>query len=159
PPGKYLVVTRNYGQEIPSERLAEGDILAREGERGIVEEIVKPGSHRINPYAFHFGRDQSGKPIFLDFVVVHANEVGVRTSKMGKNPQTLPPPEGGRGRYVMPKGYRGVQEEVLPPGDYYPNPYVETITPVEVRSHTVELIDIEFPSADGFILKPQVFVE
>jgi hypothetical protein len=39
------------------------------------------------------------------------------------------------------------------------NPYVETISPVEVRSHRVELTDITFPSRDGFILKPQVVVE
>ena len=35
----------------------------------------------------------------------------------------------------------------------------ETITPVEVRSHRAELTDIEFPSRDGFILKPHVMVE
>ena len=44
-------------------------------------------------------------------------------------------------------------------GTYYLNPYVETITPVEVRSHRAELTDIEFPSQDGFILKPHVMVE
>src|SRR5207244_3971996 len=50
-------------------------------------------------------------------------------------------------------------QETERPGTYYLNPYVETITPVEVRSHRVELRDIEFPSRDGFLLKPFVLVE
>jgi hypothetical protein len=33
------------------------------------------------------------------------------------------------------------------------------IVPVDVRSHRVQLSDIQFPSRDGFILKPQVLVE
>ena len=59
----------------------------------------------------------------------------------------------------MPDGYRGVQQQTCPAGTYYLNPYVESITPVEVRSHRVRLRDIEFPSRDGFIMKPQVVVE
>jgi regulator of protease activity HflC (stomatin/prohibitin superfamily) len=48
---------------------------------------------------------------------------------------------------------------IVPNGTYYLNPFVETITPVEVRIHRVELTDIEFPSRDGFIIKPHVLVE
>jgi hypothetical protein len=59
----------------------------------------------------------------------------------------------------VPDGYRGVQLQTCPAGTYYLNPYVESITPVEVRSHRVRLRDIEFPSRDGFIMKPQVVVE
>jgi len=44
-------------------------------------------------------------------------------------------------------------------GTYYLNPYVKAITTVKVRSHRVELSDIEFPSRDGFILRPHVLVE
>ena len=62
-------------------------------------------------------------------------------------------------RYVVPDGYRGVQETVVSNGSYYINPYVEAITPVEVRSHRAELSDIEFPSRDGFSLKPHVMIE
>src|SRR5262249_29251745 len=61
--------------------------------------------------------------------------------------------------YVVPPGFRGVQKDPLPPGTYYVNPYIKEITPVEVRSHRVELTDMEFPSRDGFILKPHVLVE
>src|SRR5207245_2459367 len=93
-----------------------------------------------------------------DAVEVRTDQVGVRTLKVGKDPAQLAP-DPAWGHYVVPGGFRGVQMDPVPPGTYYLNPYVETITPVEVRSHRVELADIEFPSRDGFILKPHVFVE
>src|SRR5690349_18618879 len=55
PTGKCLVLTRNYGSEIPKERLLHGDILARGGfeskdaeevERGILRDPLLPGSYR-----------------------------------------------------------------------------------------------------------------
>jgi regulator of protease activity HflC (stomatin/prohibitin superfamily) len=51
-----------------------------------------------------------------------------------------------------------VQEKAVPPGDYYINPYVESIVPVDTRSHPVEFDDIKFPSRDGFEIKPHVLV-
>ena len=82
----------------------------------------------------------------------------MRTLKTGKDPRSLQP-DADRGHYLVPNGYRGIQQSTVPPGTYYINPYVEQITPIEVRSHRVRLTDIEFPSRDGFILKPQVVVE
>ena len=65
---------------------------------------------------------------------------------MGRDPQLIPDAER-LSRYVVPAGYRGVQQDIVPPGTYYLNPYVETITPSrDVRSHRVELSDIAFPS-------------
>jgi hypothetical protein len=84
--------------------------------------------------------------------------VGVRTLKTGKDPKDLPP-EKRKSPYVVPAGYRGVQEEIVPNGTHYINTFHEIITPVEVGSHITELTDIEFPSRDGFILKPHVLVE
>lgn len=159
PAGKCLVRTRNYGRPIPAERLAQGDILAGDGERGIVEEWWGPGNYRINPYAYKYE--------IFEAVHVRDNQVGVRTRKVGKDPTDLPVAkepgkplgEHGRGSYVVPAGYWGVQKDLVPPGPYYINPYVETITPVDVRAHQVELTDIEFPSGDGFLLHPHVRVE
>ncbi|HEX5269161.1 MAG TPA: SPFH domain-containing protein, partial [Gemmataceae bacterium] len=149
-PGTCLVLTRKAGRPIPPDRLAAGDVLAGDGERGVVAEVLKPGSHRINPYVY----DMQEVP----YVSVTLEQVGVRTSKVGKDSKDLPAGPV-RGRYVVPHGYRGVEEEVLPPGDYYINPFVHSITPVEVRSHRAELTDIVFPSRDGFTLKPHVVVE
>jgi regulator of protease activity HflC (stomatin/prohibitin superfamily) len=150
PPGKCLVLTRMYGADIPAERLAKGDILAREGERGIIGEVKLPGSYRLNPYAYKWEK--------VDAVEIGEDQVGVRILKVGKDPRTLPV-DPNRTRYVVPEGYRGVQETVVRNGTYYLNPYVESITPVEVRSHRAELSDIEFPSRDGFNLRPHVMIE
>jgi regulator of protease activity HflC (stomatin/prohibitin superfamily) len=159
PPGKCLVLTRKYGSEIPKERLARGEILARgsfeakereDVERGILRDPLGPGSYRINPHAYVHQT--------VDAVEVKTDQVGVRTLKIGKDPGQLAP-DPAWGHYVVPGGFRGVQMDPVPPGTYYLNPFVETITPVEVRSHRVELSDIEFPSRDGFILKPHVLVE
>jgi hypothetical protein len=150
PKDQCLVLTRLYGKEIPHDRLAQGDILAGEGERGIVKDVLGPGSYRLNPHAYSW--------IQVKAIEVRGDQVGVKCLKVGKDPRTLPP-DPQRSAYVVPEGYRGVQETLATSGTYYVNPYVETIIPVEVRSHRVELTDIQFPSRDGFILKPQVLVE
>jgi regulator of protease activity HflC (stomatin/prohibitin superfamily) len=59
---------------------------------------------------------------------------------------------------VVPEGYRGVQEKPLSNGTHYVNPYVKQIAPVNVGNSRVELTDIEFPSRDGFTLKPHIIV-
>ncbi len=150
PPGQCLVLTRQFGTPIPPERLAAGDILAGEGERGIVAEVLTPGSYRLNPYAYTWKA--------VPAVEIGFNQVGVRTLKVGKDPNTLPAGQR-RSPYVVPAGYRGVQQEPVASGTHYVNPFVETITPVEVASHIVEFKDIKFPSRDGFLLNPVVQVE
>ena len=153
PPGQCLVKVRKFGDPLPpGETLAsedENDPL--KGTRGVLRQVLGPGSYRINPYAYNVS--EKGK-----FVEVKANSVGVRTLKVGKDPTELTAAEWPE-HYVVPDGYRGVQKETMPPGTYYINPYVESIHTVEARSHRVKLTDIEFPSRDGFLLKPGVVVE
>lgn len=149
PAGKVLVLTRMYGAPIPPERLAAGDFLAQDGERGIVADVLRPGKQRINPYAYTWKLE--------DAVEVGAGEVGVLTLKAGKDPADLPP-DPKRGPYVVPEGYRGVQDKPLSGGTYYVNPYVKSIARVDTRSHQAEFTDIEFPSKDGFHIKPHVTV-
>jgi regulator of protease activity HflC (stomatin/prohibitin superfamily) len=154
PNGQCAVLTRKFGKEIPPERLAVvGNFLADstpgQEERGIVREVLQPGDHRINPFAYDVQ--------MVPAVEVKTEQVGVRTLKVGDDPAMLPADKG-KGRYTVPPGYRGVQAEPVPSGTYYLNPYVEEILPVEVRSHRVEFTDIEFPSKDGFSLRPHVLV-
>jgi hypothetical protein len=149
-----IVLTRKYGKDIAKERLAAGDFLAQDGEKGIVAKTLEPGSHPqfSNPYAYGYQRVRA--------VQIQADQVGVRTLKVGKDPRDVKDKvELGKGLYVVPNGYRGVQQEPVPNGTYYINPQVESITPVEVRSHKVEFADIIFPSRDGFMLQPHVVVE
>ena len=157
PVGECLVLTREFGKPLSPERMEQGDILGAEdpadpmnGERGILRNVLTQGSYRLNNYAYSW---ESVKAI-----EIRVDQIGVRTLKVGKDPHALAA-DAARGHYLVPDGYRGVQQTTVPAGTYYINPYVESITPVEVRSHRVKLSDIEFPSRDGFILKPQVVVE
>ncbi|HEY4310205.1 MAG TPA: SPFH domain-containing protein [Pirellulales bacterium] len=156
-PGECLVLTRKFGKPLSPARMAQGEVLGAEdradpslGERGILRDVLTQGFYRLNPYAYSWERVKA--------VEVGVEQVGVRTLKVGKDPHGLSD-EQRKDQYLVPEGYRGVQQETVPAGTYYLNPYVESITPVEVRSHRVRLADIEFPSRDGFILKPQVVVE
>jgi hypothetical protein len=150
PPGSCAVLTRKYGQQIPKEQLERGEILAEANQRGIVRDVLTPGSYRLNPYAYSWKIEKA--------VEIGPDQVGVRILKVGKDPRSLPV-DPKNPHYVVADGYRGVQATPVRNGTYYLNPYVETVTPVEVRSHRAELTDIEFPSRDGFILKPHVMVE
>lgn len=151
-PGFCLVRTRLFGDKLP-----DGAVLASEdakfpfkGQRGILPGVLPPGSYRINPYAYVVSEPEPA-------VEVRVDQVGVRTLKVGQDPHGIPVDQ--HKPYTVPDGYRGVQQTIVPPGTYYINPFVETITPVEVRSHRVQLADIEFPSRDGFIIKPLMVVE
>jgi hypothetical protein len=148
PPGKCLVQTRKYGKKIPPERMARGEFLAGPDERGVVPEVLLPGKYYINPHAYEVA-DQ-------DALEIHHYQVGVLTLLWGKDPSELKEPR--RSVYVVPEGYRGVQDKPVPPGTYYFNPYVEKIVPIDTRSHRVEFKDIRFPSLDGFHLNPHVLV-
>ncbi|HEY1785067.1 MAG TPA: SPFH domain-containing protein [Pirellulales bacterium] len=145
PVGKCLVRTSMDGKP-----MAAGQVLAEEGEMGILRDVLTQGSYRINPYAY--------ATELVSAVEIRVDQVGVRSMKVGKDPSDLPV-DPTRGAYVVPAGYRGIQEQTVPPGTYYINPYAEVIVPVEVRSHKAELTDIEFPSRDGFLLQPRVVVE
>ncbi|MBL8799375.1 MAG: hypothetical protein JNM56_36165 [Planctomycetia bacterium] len=147
-----LVLTRRYGKDISPERIAAGDFLAQDGEKGVVRDVLLPGQHKLNRYAYSWE--------MVPAIQIKAEEVGVRTLKVGRDPTELKDKiDLGKGLFVVRAGYRGVQQEVVRPGTYYVNTHVEAIAPVEVRSHKVDFADISFPSRDGFILKPHVQVE
>ncbi len=153
-----------------------------DGERGIVREPLRPGRYFLNEHAYQwkiidqvsFGAEQIGvrvlkvgkDPAGLDRQV----QASIAVSSLGQtaglaNPwltgwtaETLLRIHKQTNRYLVPEGYRGVQEKTVAPADYYVNPHAENIIPVDVRSHTVRVTDIEFPSRDGFTLYPIVVV-
>jgi regulator of protease activity HflC (stomatin/prohibitin superfamily) len=128
------ILIRKYGQPLPP-----GKIVATEPhERGPLAEILRPGRHNVNPFAYDVKRV---KP-----VRIQQGSVGVQTLFSGHDPANA-------NRYVVEQGERGVQPDVLPPGLYYNNPYVRRIDVIDVRSHTLDLRDadaIHFPSKDSF---------
>jgi regulator of protease activity HflC (stomatin/prohibitin superfamily) len=144
-----LVLTRKYGTPISEKRLKDGDFLAGPGERGVVKDVLTQGNHALNPHAYGWE--------VVKAVEIKSDEVGVRTLKVGIDPNTLKK-ELRKSPYVVPDGCRGVQEKPVSAGTKYINPYVEEIVPVNVATHRVEFTDIEFPTKDGFRLKPHVKV-
>jgi len=166
PDGQCLVLTRKYGNEIDADKLkkrkilVEGDqtplewdekSMSRSGERGIVRKPLNPGpTYYLNSHAYDW--------TLVPKVSIKTEQVGVRVLKVGEDPATLDKKQW-TNLYLVPDGYRGVQEKPVVGKDYYVNPYAESITPVDVGSTTVRLTDIVFPSKDGFTLNPVVLVK
>jgi regulator of protease activity HflC (stomatin/prohibitin superfamily) len=157
PKGQCAVLTRKAGTEIPAEDKTRGVFLAAgefdqfadkdPGQRGILRDYLSPGKYYVNPYEYSYE--------MVNAVEVKSEQVGVKVLKWGKDPREL---QDRRSPYVVPEGYRGVQEKPVEPGTHYLNPYVEAIVPVDTRSHPVEFADIVFPSRDGFLIQPHVMV-
>jgi regulator of protease activity HflC (stomatin/prohibitin superfamily) len=128
------------GEDLPyGEFLAKLDADGQPTTKGVVLGVLRPGRYQINPYLFQI--DQ-GKP-----VTVPAGFVGIQTNLAGpfaKDPN----------RFLVPKGFRGVEAEPLQPGTYYVNPYEMRINLVDCRSQRFNLAakneDMGFPSKDGF---------
>jgi regulator of protease activity HflC (stomatin/prohibitin superfamily) len=118
--------------------LAEGQILAEPGQKGIMREVLRPGRYPYNPYA--------GTIELHDLVTVPTGFRGVVTSLAGniaRNPNDF---------LVAPKE-RGVQSQTLEPGTYPLNPYETRVSLVDCRSKRFNLAQesaMDFLSADGF---------
>ncbi len=165
PAGQCLVLTRKYGNVIDAEKLQRGEVLVEgnekplkwdpqtqswNGERGIIREPLGPGNYYLNPLAYDWTLHPQ--------VSIHPQQVGVCVLKAGKDPANLDKNQR-TSPYLVPEGYRGVQEKPVAPADYPVNPFAKSIIPVDVRSTTVTLTDIVFPSKDGFALSPVVVVQ
>jgi len=104
--------------------------LDNNGKRGPQENILTPGTYYINPYLFSVSKRKQ--------TVITQGEVGVLISNIGKDPEEFIPDAGdkSRTRHVVPKGFRGIQAEVLGPGAYNINPlaYSVIIIPTNTRS-------------------------
>ncbi len=160
PGDKLRVLVRLYG-ETPD--LTQDLLVPLDGganpKKGIVAEVLQPGIHeRINPMAYTVGDA-------VDPVRVEAGYVGVVCNRVGKNPARP-------NQYLVGRGERGVQKDVLKPGTHYMNPYAATVVPVDVRSQRLELaVDpvkdmaeddrtaLSFPSSDGFEIEVKLTVE
>ena len=147
PAGKLGVQIRQYGSDLSQEELQRGQVLAGEGQKGILQDMLMPGRHRLNPYAYGV---ELHPAIHID-----PGFVGVVTNMVGTDPAV-------KNRFLVEKGERGVQREVLLPGTYYLNPYVTRVDLVDTRSQRYDLAGadaLKFPSIDGFEITVLVTVE
>ena len=107
PAGQLGVQTRLFGKDLPP-----GEIIASEGTKGIVADVLRPGKYRINPYAYNVE--------LFDAINVRPGYVGVVTSlvghghpeqrRAGGRAQQVPRAEGHEGR---PAGGAGSRARII----------------------------------------------
>ncbi|MDR0361239.1 MAG: hypothetical protein LBJ46_00905 [Planctomycetota bacterium] len=140
PAGRLGVVTRLYGDELP-----EGEIIAPPGFKGIVEDILRPGKYRINPYA--------ERVEVFDAITIRPGHVGVVANLAGRDPLHSDLPPEMKNVFIVGEGVKGVQDRTLGPGTYYLNPYLHSVVEVNLQSQRFALQGedaISFLTQDGF---------
>jgi regulator of protease activity HflC (stomatin/prohibitin superfamily) len=130
PPDKAMVVIHKFGQSLPPDAV----VVPKDDNRykGVEEEVRGPGRYFLDPVEYdtelvdlmkipagnpeNWEWDSNGQLKDPD----DAPMVGLVTMKQGKDaPQ---------GQQVVPVGFKGIQQEVLTPGTYKINPYLEEVT-------------------------------
>lgn len=101
-PGYMAIVTSKTGAP-----LDPGQILARDNQKGIREDVLGEGRHFLNPIIY----EHEIVPCFD----VPPGRVGVVTAKVGEE---LP-----QGEFLADDGQKGIRRRVLGPGRYRINPY------------------------------------
>jgi len=143
PAGKFGVLVRKYGKDLPG-----GEILAPdEGYKGIVRDVLGTGKHRINPYAYEVR--------LFDDIKIAPGHVGVVTALCGRD--ILSGIDGSdvvreKGFLAAP-GCKGVQSEVLKEGTHRLNPFLYAVSIVNIQSQRFEFSGEEaimFLTLDGF---------
>ncbi len=149
PAGKLGVMTRLYGDELPP-----GKIIALDNQRGIMQEILRPGKYRINPYAYHVA--------LFDAININSGYVGVVTDLTGKDVLTDELALGERNTFMVKDGLKGVSSRLLDPGTHYLNPYMYNVVEVNTQSQRFEMSGkdvINFLTLDGFSVTVEGTIE
>ena len=156
--------------------------LEAKGQRGPQFDVLKPGTYYINPMQFKVELD--------DVAVVERGQVAVVVSNVGEEPvqvrtviEETAKQENvvsgtdaykaienrlnvGIERYVVPKGFRGIQQEVAGPGYYYLNRRAYIVYIVDTTNITIDWDDsketrfdpLKVISRDGFSINVSVKV-
>jgi len=143
--------------------------LTKQGQRGPQLDVLRPGTYYINPFMFSVEVD--------DVAVVERGQVGVVVSNVGEDPtddmkkrlgstQIGASEEEGKEKYVVPKGFRGIQEEVAGPGRYYLNRRAFMVYIIDTTNITIDWDDqkntrfdqLSVISKDGFPIQVAVKV-
>ncbi len=116
PPGSHLVIIAKNG-----DLLDPGEVLAKQGQKGIQREVKGEGWHFVMPIVYTAEVEEN--------TIIPPGKVGVVTALGGK---ALPP-----GRVLAEEGEQGIQRHVLPPGAYRINKHgfqVEMVEATEIKS-------------------------
>lgn len=103
------------------------------GVKGPQLTVLRPGKHRVNRYLFA-GLPGKSTAIQTGFVGVVKSNVGPKY----EGPPILPAgiESSALSVPIVPKGYRGVWNEVFTPGEYYVNKRAYTVIPIDTRVQT-----------------------
>lgn len=149
PAGKLGVQTRLYGEDLPS-----GRIIAAEGTKGILANVLMPGKHRVNPYAFQVD--------LFDAITVRAGHVGVITALTGADVLSETAPVAEPNTFLVEGETKGVVAGVKDPGTYYLNPYLVSLVEVNLQGQRFEMSGadvISFLTMDGFTVTVEGTIE
>ena len=143
PAGKFGVLVRKYGKDLPGGKIIAPD----DSYKGIVREVLGTGKHRINPYAYEVK--------LFDDIKIAPGHVGVVTSLCGDDILSggAPAPAAADNGFLAAKGCKGVQREVLKEGTHRLNPYLYAVSIVNIQSQRFEFSGgdaIMFLTLDGF---------
>ncbi len=184
PPSKVGLVTALDGSPLPEKEYIAKSVtghddfqdaqkfLTASGQRGPQLDVLRPGTYYINPLMFKVELD--------DVAVVERGQVAVVISNVGEEPteemkkrltasqaeSAVDVGEETKERYVVPKGFRGIQEEVAGPGRYYLNkrafiPYIIDTTNITIdwdNSEETRFDPLKVISMDGFPIDVSVKV-
>ena len=156
PAGKFGVLVRKFGKALPA-----GEIIARdETYKGIVRDVLGTGRHRINPYAYDVK--------LYDDITIKPGHVGVVTRLTGKDildgekRGDKPSAEGAKTEFLVSEGHKGVTSAILKEGTHRLNPFLYSVTIVNVQSQRFELSGddaITFLTQDGFTVRAEGTLE
>ena len=128
-------------KSMTGESLKSGEVLAKPGQKGVLQKPLTPGKYRINPFATEIQKVPATK--------IRPGCVGCVTRLVG--------PAAPEGQLANPD-QRGVQKNVLQPGIYYRNPYEWKIEEVWIGYNEITLENVAFPSKDGFTIQLDISV-
>jgi regulator of protease activity HflC (stomatin/prohibitin superfamily) len=149
PAGKLGVVISLFGKELPP-----GQIIATEGTKGIMAEVLSPGKYRLNPYAYLVKQE--------DAIHIRPGHIGVVNARVGDDVMNTNLPEDKKNTFLVDGTLKGVQAKVLDPGTYYLNPYMVKVVEVNLQSQRFNMIGediIGFLTQDGFTVSVEGTIE
>lgn len=135
-PDEVGIVRSMSGDNLPA-----GEVLAKPGQKGVLQKPLTPGKYRLNPFATEVQKMPATR--------IRPGTVGCVTHLTG-----TPPPEG----QLANPDQRGIQKNVLQPGIYYRNPNEWKIEEVWIGYNEITLEHVTFPSSDGFTIQLDISV-
>ncbi|MDD2455558.1 MAG: SPFH domain-containing protein [Kiritimatiellae bacterium] len=144
PAGKFGVLVRKFGKNLPGGKIIAPD----EHHKGIVQDVLGTGKHRINPYAYDVH--------LFDDIKIAPGHVGVVTLLEGDD--ILSGASGLTGSakgFLAAPGAKGVQVEILKEGTHRLNPFIYAVSIVNIQSQRFEFSGddaIMFLTLDGFTM-------